>query len=85
MPGATNKAMQRVRMLPSPGRITKLEVPSGIVDPYASRGALMPKHLTPKVYADAKTTPLAVDFAGPINRDDDDDTSIISFSFGFTQ
>ena len=29
--------------------------------------------------------PLAVDFAYPVNKDRDDDTQIISFSFGFSQ
>ena len=52
--------------------ITKLEVPSGIVDPYANRGALIPKHLTPKAYADAKTTPLTVDVEAKSNKHDFD-------------
>jgi outer membrane protein insertion porin family len=30
-------------------------------------------------------TPLAVDFAVPITRDDQDETQYISFSFGFIQ
>ena len=29
--------------------------------------------------------PLAIDFAVPITKDDQDDTQLISFSFGFTQ
>lgn len=31
------------------------------------------------------TTPLAVDLAGPINKDQEDDTQVVSFSFGFVQ
>jgi outer membrane protein assembly factor BamA len=31
------------------------------------------------------TTPLAIDFAGPLNKDEDDDTQWVSFSFGFIQ
>lgn len=31
------------------------------------------------------TTPLAIDLAGPINRDDQDDTQVVSFSFGIIQ
>jgi outer membrane protein insertion porin family len=31
------------------------------------------------------TTPLAIDFAGPINKNKQDDTQIVSFSFGFVQ
>jgi outer membrane protein insertion porin family len=29
--------------------------------------------------------PLAVDFGFPVTKDDEDDTQMISFSFGFTQ
>ena len=31
------------------------------------------------------TTPLAIDFAGPLNRNDEDDLQVVSFSFGFIQ
>ena len=30
-------------------------------------------------------TPLAIDFGYPLTRDDDDDTQVISFSFGISQ
>jgi hypothetical protein len=52
--------------------ITKIEVNAGIVDPYVQGGAQIPKHLTPKVYSDAKTTPLTASVETKSNTHDFD-------------